>query len=227
MKSRSIRGGLMVVALGAIISIGATSHDSTLPKTEAANLAKRVRKLMPEGWTVTSRGDDIVIERSKPVQFARMEINAPAVVDKTAIRANDLLESQYRLTLHFARKMSLEEFENLAAINAASAKERDRLAAQTGLTQKFGDFIATTQEEKERLTAYRKAEAKLVWHILPDLYTPDHSIHLLQSWSAWLYLYDKDVARECQDVRDVILKYFGMYDLDAAAGRIDPGSHES
>jgi hypothetical protein len=226
MKSRLVLVAVSVVFSATVAGSAPPESQWTLPRQQAESWANRVRKLTPEGWSVTIRNNDIVIQRDKPVHFAQVEINAPPRADREEVRPKDLRDGSYRLTLRFTPKLSLDEYERLAAVNAVSSKERSRLAAQTRLTQKFGDLLATTPEEDARLKAYQEAVAKLPWHDLPDLYTPDHGIILLQSWSVWSYIYDKDDARECREVRDRVLIYFGMYDPAAAVGMVDAGSPE-
>jgi hypothetical protein len=189
-----------------------------LPKAQAERWAERVRRLVPAGWTVSIRGNDVVIQRDRQVRFAEASINAPPG-DR---RPTTLQEGPYRLTLRFARRMSLDEYEALAAMNAASETQRDRLLAESRLPHKFGQIIATTPDEEVRFKAYREAESRLPRHDLPNLYTPDHSIHLYQSWDPTSSVHDEDAAHECRDVRDCVLRFFGKYNPDVAAGRTDP-----
>ncbi len=58
--------------------VAATEKPWTLPKAEADQWAGRIQKLLPSGWSVSIRGNDLVVQREKPVRFARIPINAPA-----------------------------------------------------------------------------------------------------------------------------------------------------
>src|SRR5262249_49831415 len=126
--------------------------------------------------------------------------------------------------LRFAPKVSMDEYERLAAVNATSAREYDRLHAAVGLTHKFDDFIATTPAENKRVEEFRAAVAKLPPHALPDLYTPDHSIYFLHPWD-WSSPADKAVAAECRDMEETLIRFFGMYNPAAAARREGVGRH--
>jgi hypothetical protein len=55
-------------------------------------------------------------------------------------------------------------------------------------------------------------------HTLPDLYTPEHSISFFHPWDWWSSPAKKEVAAECQDVQERLMRFFGMYDPSAAAG---------
>jgi hypothetical protein len=226
MCARFITSVLSIVVSAPLVHAGEVQapRDAMLPRAEIEAWANRVRKLTREGWTVTIRGNDVIVQREKPVRFAQASINAPAA---TSAQPPDLRVGPYRFTLRFAPKMTVDDYERRAATNAASEKERERLQEQARLPHKFGEFLATTPDEKARLRAYRAAEARLTWHELPDLYTPDHSICLYQSWDTWSWVHDKDVAAECREIRESVLRYFGMYDPAAAAGTVDAGSPET
>ncbi len=51
--------------------------------------------------------------------------------------------------------MSIDEYERLAAVNAASEKEYDRLRRAVDLPHKFGDFIAATFRRSANETVSR------------------------------------------------------------------------
>ena len=227
MRVRSLARFFAVALAGMALAAGAAEARGgwALPKADADRWANRVRSLLPDGWAVSARGNDLIIRRIRPVRFARVEINAPAAPGPDRPPA-DLREGRYRLTLRFAPKMGHGEYERLAAENAAAGRERDRLHRAVGLPHKFDDFIATTPEERGRVRAYREAVRKLTWHRLPDLYTPDHSIFLYHSQDGWSYVHDKEVAAECLGVRETLLRYFGMYDPQAAANRREVGGPE-
>ncbi len=123
--------------------------------------------------------------------------------------------------------MTLAEYDRLAGENTAARREQERLHRAVNLPHKFDDFIAKTPEEKERVRTYQEAVNRLTWHQLPDLYTPGHSIYLYRSKDGWSYVYDKDVAAECQEVEASLLRFFGMYSPEAAANRQGVGQPES
>lgn len=186
-----------------------------LPEADGQKWAARVRKAVArDNWSVELQGNEITVRRTKPVAMARVLPNptpgAKPIPDG---------ERTIRFVLRFGPKLSLEEYDRLAAVNAASAKEYDRLHRAVGLSHKFDDFIARTPEEQERVRAFRAAVAKLPRHTLPDLYTLDHSIYLLHPWDGWSSPADTTVAAECRDVQDTLLRLFGTYDPDAAARR--------
>lgn len=214
--------GILALALGVSV---ASAEEFQLPKADAENWAMRIHGFARDGWTVTIKANDIILQRDKPVRFARIQVNAPFAPGEKE-RTPDLREGRFRLTFRFAPKMSMDEYEKLAAENAASDAEQDRLKRALGLPHKFDDFIARTPEEKRRLKGYREAVAKLKRHALPDLYSTDYSIFLVYGHDGWSYVYDKDVAAECQNVEETLLRYFGMYSPRAAARGTSAGRHE-
>jgi len=191
-----------------------------LPEAEGQKWVTRVKAVARDGWSVELRGNEITIQRSKPVAMVRVFAN-PAPGDKPIPDG----ERTIKFVLRFAAKMSMDEYERLAAVNAASEKEYDRLHRAVGLPHKFDDFIATTPEQKKRVEEFRAAVAKLLRNTLPDLYTPDHSVYLLHSKDGWSSPADEAVAAECGDVEETLLRYFGMYNPAAAARRQGVGQY--
>jgi hypothetical protein len=186
-----------------------------LPKEDGEKWVKRLRDAVGrDNWTITMKGNEIAVQRDKPTAFVSMPPNSAP--ESKPIPAG---EKTVRYVLRFAPKMTVEEYERLAAVNAASEKEYDRLNRAVRLPHKFDDFIAKTPEEEARVKAFREAVAKLPRHDLPDLYAPDNSIFFCQTGDGWSWVEDKDVSAECRDVEQTLLRYFGMYSPAAAANR--------
>lgn len=199
-----------------------------VPQADLDRWAGRVRGLVSDGWTASAVENGVALQRDKPVQWRRWEINAPARAEGQPEPKPDLHEGAYRLTLRFGPKMSIEEHEQLREANAASAKERDRLESGVrDITRKFDDYRPSTPEQARRLAAYREAVAKLPFRTLPDLYCEAYSIELLVSHDGWSSVHGDDDRAECDAVRESVLRFFGMYDPRAAAdarhmGRPEP-----
>jgi hypothetical protein len=181
-----------------------------LPKEEAEKWVTRVRRLVPEkGWTVRIRGNDIVIQREQAVKFVAYLPNSPD--DAEPMR----FENTYRITLRFGRKTSQDEYETMVAENRASDKRSDELRESLrGIPHKFQEYAPSTDEEKAAVKKYHEAVKKLIRHELPDLYTPDRSIKVIQSWH-WLEHVDKEFE-ECGAVEKALLHFFGVYDGEVA-----------
>src|SRR5207253_3243942 len=93
-------------------------------KQEGEQWIARLRAVTPAGWSIAQHGDTIAIQRDEPVEWKWWPINADA---EPSPAAADLHPAVFRLTLKFGPAMSVEDYERLAAMNAASAQERDRL----------------------------------------------------------------------------------------------------
>jgi hypothetical protein len=186
---------LLLGSLALLPGVAATAEPPAewkLPETEGQRWAAQVGKAVArDSWSVEVRGNDITVRRDKPVMMARVLPNAAP-----GARPIPDGERTIRFVLRFAPKMSVDEYARLAAVNAASEREYDRLHQAVGLPHKFDEFIATTPEEKERVRAFQAAVAKLPRHTLPDLYTPDHSVYLLHPWDGWSSPADEAVAAE-------------------------------
>lgn len=170
-----------------------------MPAAEAQKWAARLKKLCPEeGWTVTARGNDIVIERDQPVKFGQVENNEsgfrtdvfrqsgkPVVMepldkDKPAIDSGPVIDlstigrDPYRLTLSFAPPISRDKYDALEAEQKASIEASYKLWKKYGTGTKHFAFGANlTQEEKKRRAAFGEEVKKLTFHHLPHFYAPD------------------------------------------------------
>ncbi len=130
-------------------------------------------------WTISVKGNDIIMQRNKPVKFSRYNVNAPVGAPARGRR----FEGTYRLTLRFAPEMSFDEYEKLLAENVVSESEDHKLQQKHHVSKIFGEIRSFTEEEKKREQAYREEAGQLVFHRLPHFYTPDYSVTLYQSWS--------------------------------------------
>lgn len=209
-----------------------------MPPAQSAKWAARIRKMCPLGWTVTARGNDITVQRDKPVAFFSSAhlINAPMSTPEQQ-REEQEREKQrvvvrdrvFRLTLEFAPRLSQDQYDALAARNAATEKADHALRRKHKVIAKYNIIRSYTPAERARGTAYRNAAKRLVWHRLPDLYTTEHSATLFQSWRWLEYLDPKDeeTAADCGGVLEAIEKLFGLYDPNVARGGSSLGRAES
>lgn len=182
-----------------------------LPEADGKKWAARVEKAVArKGWTVEVKGNEITVRRDKPVEMVRELPNAPFPGKPSPDG-----ERTVRYVLRFAPKMTIDEYDKLAAVNATSDKEYDRLKQEVGVAHKFDDFSPRTDEEKKRVADFKAAVAKLPRHALPDLYTPDHSIYFLHPWDG-SHPADEKVTAECDAVAGVLLRLFGMYSPSVA-----------
>jgi hypothetical protein len=207
----------VLVTLAAVAGSTAAADPWKLPDADGQKLVARVTRVISrDEWSVERQENDITVRRIKPVAMARVQINAPVQFEpRPPILCG---EQTIKYVLRFAPKMSMNEYERLAVVNATSEKERHRLFDALKLTNKgFNDVIATTPDEMKRLAEFRATVAKLPRHTLPDYYTTDYSIFFLQSGDDWSYPVDKNISAECENVRDTLERYFGMYDPAAAA----------
>jgi hypothetical protein len=107
--------------------------------------------------------------------------------------------------------MSYDDYEKRLAENTAMDQKREKLRQAVNVPGKDDEFSPRTPEEEARVEKYRQAVQKLVRHNLPDLYSPDHSIYVFQSWYGNAWVVDKGVARECDAVEVGLLQFFGVY----------------
>jgi hypothetical protein len=178
--------------------------------------ASRIEESIGDDWKVTVSGKDVVIERTKPVTFADVEINGPLrTVDEQAAfeSARPTRLKPCRYTLRFGDKVTMNRYEKLRAENRAMVKKFDALRSKVRhIHHKFDEYLPSNDEERKQLAEYRREQAKLSFHHLPDLYTMNHSIRLSRSWSAFEYQHEKIVQAQAEELEQTLMRLFGVYD---------------
>jgi hypothetical protein len=225
MRRNQLPAAALAILLTAIVGLAdppSTRLAIDPDHTDVAAWARRIQVLVPKGWTVTTHDQDVIVQRDAPVTYARDLPNAPANAKP------DLFQGTYHFTLRFGPKLSIEDYDKLAADNAVSAKKSAELERSVNhIAHKFDEYVATNPADAEQLAAYRAATAALTFHTLPDLYTPDASIFFFTPHAGGgSYPYDKDVAKECWEVEDRLTRYFGVYNIDSARGNRSLGRPE-
>lgn len=206
----------------------------TLNPISANSWVTRLRHLCPEqGWKVFARGNDIIVERIKPVGFSYYQFNLPAMTGKPTAKAasespNPSHKKQYRLTFRFSPLLSQDEYDILLAKNEANRKIDFQLRRKYRVSTKFDQhYTSSDKDGQERLRLYNAESAKLVFHSLPDLYCTDYSVDVYTSWSWSEYLDDDTVVlSDCDRTRTRITKPFGLYDATTSTERDSIGTEE-
>lgn len=214
-------GKLVLVGLAACLA--APVPEWSFPEADGQKWAARIKQAVGrDGWTVEAKGSAIVVRRTAAVAMERVAPNGPPDAKPTPDGERTVL-----FVLRFAPRVSADEYDRRVAVNAESDKAYDRLHAAVGLRSKFGQFAATTPEEKARVKAFEEEAAKLPRHDLPDLYSPDHGIYFSLPWDGFAYPSDEGVRAECRDVEETLVKLFGVYDPVAARGGRSVGSYRT
>lgn len=211
---RSLLSGSIALLLLASVS-AAPVPEGKLSVAEGKRWADRIEKAIGrDDWSVERKDDEIVLRRNKPVAVV---VEFPDSPPDSKPQQNG--KQTVRYVLRFGPKISFDEYDRLAAINEAASKEYEELRRAVDLPHKFDQFYAKTPEEKKRVEDFRKAVAKLPRHIMPDLYTLDHSVYVTRPWNVWSQPADMKIATECREAEDSLMRLFGMYDPVAARNR--------
>jgi hypothetical protein len=177
-------------------------------------LVRIEKQARTDGWVIEWKGNEIIVRRKLEVDMSVATINAP-ITGKYGDGTTSDGKGTIQYTLRFAPNVSMDDYERMVEVNKESSKEYDRLHRAVGLTHKFDDFIATTAEEKDRVRKFREAVAKLTYHELPDLYTPDHSLYFRSELNGRVmrpFPTDKKIREECAAVEEKLKLGFGKYE---------------
>src|SRR4051812_44692887 len=109
----------MTVSLTAVMLVSSFLLGESLPKVEVPReVVDHIESAVPKGWTVTARGDSIVVRRDRPVTYVLTLPNAPPFSTKEERKkAEPRREGTYEISLRFQPFISLQEYERLRAEN--------------------------------------------------------------------------------------------------------------
>lgn len=195
----------------------------------------RIRAVLPEkSWSVQRDRDVFQIARTEEVEFINT-INAPPVLEEETAEERREREKKssfketFRLRLKFAPKLSLNEYEERAAINDESERQVETLRkGLKGISHKFDHYDPSSREEADRLRRYNTAVARLPWCALPDLYCDEFSVYFDTGFlDTGIRPLDEEVREECDSVAERLLTLFGVYDPRIARRERLPRWHDS
>jgi hypothetical protein len=199
-------------------------RSASADELEAA--AARIREAVGEAWKVDVRDRDLVIEHRSPFAFADVEINGPGRAAGEPERKVDTREQICRYTLRFVEKLSSERYGKWRKDNRAMQATREELQAKVAhISHKFDSYLPADDTQRRQLAEYRRAVAGLMFHDLPDLYSPEHGIQLFRSWDWSEYIHDESQNAVAREFESTLLRLFGVYDPLVAADRTTFGRY--
>jgi hypothetical protein len=205
----------IMVSMSSFVSAAEPAAAWKLSEADGKKWLARIEKqARTDGWVIELKGNVIIVRRKLEVDMSVATINAP-ITGKYGDGTTPVGKGTIQYTLRFGPKVSMDDYERMVAVNKESSKEYDRLHRAVGLTHKFDDFIATTAEEKERVRKFREAVAKLTYHELPGMYTPDHSLYFHREPKERIispFPTDKTIREECAAVEEKLKLGFGKYE---------------
>ena len=172
---------------------------------DVREVASRIAPLVPDHWTVTSRGPEVLITRDEEVEVYNLT-SVPSAQFFTSneayrqYRRQRVFKTQFQLTLAVGQHMPLKEHRRLRDNNEAARKWAGSIYSDR---QVLGDFLLTHPEY-----GYRP---------LPTLYTSTYSIYRRKSVEGALACFDEQIQAECISVVLGVSRMFQAY---------EPRSHE-
>lgn len=211
MRNTLVLSVLLALAGGAGARAAAPAPPPAVP--EAA--IRAVRGAAPKGWTVSAKGDTLVVRRDTPVWLYN-PIGAPPNLTPQQLAS----QRDYEIRLTFRARVGPEDFAKQQKENeqrgATIEKMREGLRA-AGIRHKFDEWLPNSDLQEEMVAAYRAEQKKL--HRLPDLYSDTHSIGVADSQGHFLLFTDAGERDECAAAKTVLRKPFKSYCPDGPPKR--------
>lgn len=198
---------LLVALLALAGAAGARAKAPAPPPAVPGAAIKAVKGSAPKGWTVSVKGDTLIVRRDAKVALYN-PIGRPPNLTPQQLAS----EWDYEIRLRFRPRVGPEDFAKQQRENeqlgAKIEKMREGLRA-AGIRHKFDEWLPNSDLQEEMVAAYRAEQKKL--HRLPDRYSDTHSIDVEDSQGHVLLFADGKEHEECAAVKTAVLKPFPSY----------------
>jgi len=210
---------LVVVGTAVVVPAAPREPQPGEPIPVLREIEKQVRAGVPQGWTVTVKGDTLTVRRKQPVKVFHHVPNEPARpadFDFKKDRERRAVAETFAITVRFRQRVSQELYRDWQKVNAQRAEKLEawrRKLQEARVGHKFDEYVPTTPEQKRLVAAYRKAQKEIPSKRLPFGYTRTCSIDMQTSLSRGFghTLINKAEERECKQVHKRIVGLFRAY----------------
>ncbi len=223
--SRSIGWVALFPCLLLACSPRAMADDFAASSQAATKLISRV---LPEGWTMETRGSRLVLRPGKRPLFVNTFNGPGAIATATPeeIYRNYKVDFDYQIGVRFEPKLSLNDVrllmaQNLGIHEAIQHLERNRLA-QSG---RHITFSGT--KEGQRLSDQRDQLLRS-FRPVPAGYVGDVSVFINTTSLGYATFFRKEEQQECEGVGQRILGQLTLYTNESGAKSVptEPAAHE-
>ena len=165
-----------------------------------------IRAAMPAGWKLSVESDKALLRPLQPIKMIYM-VSYPAYTKPE----DCVVPDEYLITLRFGSLVSPEEYQRLAAQNAATCKQMKALYEEMRKADIIlkGEFRPVTPEQHKLVEEYKKLDASL--HELPDACGKDFSVWIFDSRTSWLEFLRAEDGKMCSDVMNKARALFTPY----------------
>lgn len=198
---------VLLVLLTLAGAAGARAKAPAPPPAVPETAIRAVKEAAPKGWTVSVKGDALVVRRDAKVALYNPFGRPPNLTNEQLASPWD-----YEIRLRFRARVGPAGFAKQQKENEQRAetieKMREGLRA-AGIRHKVDEWLPNSDLQEEMVAAYRAEQKKL--HRLPDLYSDTHSIDVEDSQGSYLLFTDEKERDECAAAKKALLKLFKSY----------------
>jgi len=173
-------------------------------KRVPAAAMSRIRRTLPQGWSLQIKGNACHVTRHVPVHLYSL-----IGQDKAPVLGRTTFAHRIRYTLWFRPKLSLARHRKLAQEMARRHKRLRGRQHQVALSG-MGGLCFRNDAPPARLKAFKRLADSM--ELVPTLYDETHSVHLLASTDgrSWEF-FDRAVQQEVTMVRNRLNALFQRY----------------
>lgn len=172
-------------------------------------LEELIRAELPKGWRVSYKKGDECLKVTRSKEDLSRTAFANTHPDEKPERRS------FALSFRIHPLVTLEEYRRLVGENAKISLEMEKLyeiLQGRGMSQKFDSFIPEKEEDKKLVDRYEALRKSI--HDLPDFHFRDISLTWIYGSSDFplIYMTDESVQKECEEVRNTVVKLFQPYE---------------
>ncbi|HDZ21218.1 hypothetical protein LCGC14_0226460 [marine sediment metagenome] len=163
--------------------------------------ARRVRDVLPKGWTLTMTGGGFEVRRREPIEWFN-SVNLPSH-DKEELKARGFVRTAaYTIRASIAPPLSPERLAEMKQANENTRLQMAELDGKMAHIRGKGDYLPNTPADHALVDQYKKLKASL--HRLPDVNSAKWSVYLRASLTGYQAFYSQQVEQECTALRKAI-----------------------
>jgi hypothetical protein len=191
------------------------------------DVVRQVRAVLPDGWTVEAKGNQLTVRRKQAVQVVWIAPNAP---DSGVAKEPPTRTETYTLTFEFGPRLDPEDYLRKKSEREKMGRDLSAMCAemQRHIPHKFDSFIPDKEnaDDVKQVKEYEEAKKRLEEFVLPDYFTDRHGVRQPYpplGW--WSHIASPEVSEECYFVRRKVILLFQPYEMTTATYRAIKALH--
>jgi hypothetical protein len=201
---------MKVLFLTFLVLVWALPVQAKITREATDALEELIRAELPRGWRVSY----VKVDKCLKVTRIKKDLSRSVFPNQPPDEQDE--RRSFALAFRIHPLVSQEEYRRLAGENARISQEMEKLYEildGRGMSRKFDTFFPEKEEDKMLVQRYEALRKSI--HDLPDFHFRDISLTWIYGSSDFplISMIDESVQKECDDVREKVVKLFRKYEV--------------